>query len=77
MILTNDGLPYVTEENPGTTYDYQIEEGVCGVLFNYYSNNDSASGHIDLYTAKKKELQYSSGATIPFRELSLILIKEW
>ncbi len=42
-----DGLPYVTEENPGTTYDYQIEEGVCGVLFNYYSNNDSASGHID------------------------------
>ena len=42
-----DGLPFVTEENPGTTYDYQIEEGVCGLLFNYYSNNDSASGHID------------------------------
>jgi hypothetical protein len=42
-----DGYPYVTPENPGTTYDYQIEEGVCGCLFNYYSNYDSASGHID------------------------------
>jgi len=46
-----DGYPLVTEENPGTTYDYQIEEGLlevgsAGCLFNYYPNVGRARGSI-------------------------------
>ena len=46
-----DGYPLVTEENPGTTYDYQIQEGLlggvsAGCLFNYYPNVGWARGSI-------------------------------